>query len=135
MIFGKRDQLTPGLPKSGSANSFEPVVLEGITKSNPGYSMEFFGPVISLYSVKTDQEAIDLANSIPYGLGGAVFSKNVKRAEKVALELETGNVQINGMFLPTFELPFGGTKDSGTGRQGGVHGFREFTNIKSVLIR
>lgn len=135
MIFGNPKQLAPGLPKSGNANAFEPIVLEGITPSNPGYSAEFFGPVIGLYSFDTDQEAIDLANSIPYGLGGAVFSTNVDRAQKVALELETGNVQINGMFVPIFEMPFGGTKDSGNGRQGGVTGFREFTNIKSIMIQ
>ena len=81
MIFGNPKQLAPGLPKSGNANAFEPIVLEGITPSNPGYSAEFFGPVIGLYSFDTDQEAIDLANSIPYGLGGAVFSTNVDRAQ------------------------------------------------------
>lgn len=135
MIFGNKEQLTLGLPQSGFANCFDPVVLEGITHSNPGYSMEFFGPVISLYSFDSDQEAINLANSIPYGLGGAVFSANVGRAENVALELETGNVQINGMFIPHFSMPFGGTKDSGHGRQGGTCGFREFTNIKSISIQ
>ncbi len=69
-----------------------------------------------------------------YGLGGAVYSKDEGRAERVAMEVETGSMYVNAPFTGSFFLPFGGTKQSGYGREGGVEGFREFTNIKTVAI-
>ena len=123
LAHGNKEQLKAGMAREGVANTMDPVVLEGIIEANPGYSMEFFGPVISLYEVGSEQAAIELANDVSYGLGGAVFSKDEKRAERVAMQLETGNVMINGMFLPQISMPFGGVKDSGYGRQGGTVGF------------
>ena len=134
VAFGDIDQLNEPSGVEGKGNFFSPIVLEGVTKENPGFFWEFFGPVFVLYQVENQEEAVQLANAVEYGLGGAVFSKSEERAEQVAMEVETGSMTINAPFFPHFSLPFGGTKSSGYGRDGGAHGFQEFTNIKSVAI-
>ena len=134
VLFGDVDQLNEPSGVEGKGNFFSPIVLEGITKENPGFHWEFFGPVFALYKVENQEEAVELANAVEYGLGGAIFSKNEERAEQVALEVDTGSMTINAPFMPNFSLPFGGTKSSGYGREGGIYGFHEFTNIKSVAI-
>ena len=133
VVFGDTEQLKEQQAE-GQGNYFSPVVLEGVAPSNPGFHYEFFGPVFVLYRVEGDKEAVSLANSVEYGLGGAVFSQDEERAQKVAMEVETGSMTINAPFFPNFALPFGGTKASGYGREGGLHGFHEFTNAKTVAI-
>ncbi|MCS6039571.1 aldehyde dehydrogenase family protein [Klebsiella pneumoniae subsp. pneumoniae] len=76
-------------------NFFEPTILTGITRDNPAYFEEFFGPVAQIYVVKNDEEAIQLANDSHYGLGGAVFSQDIERAKRMASAIETGMVYIN----------------------------------------
>jgi acyl-CoA reductase-like NAD-dependent aldehyde dehydrogenase len=92
---------------------------------------EIFGPVLSIIPYDTEDEAIEIANGTPYGLAGAVWSGDTERAEKVALKLRTGQVDINGAaFNP--EAPFGGYKQSGMGRERGVYGLEEYLEIKAV---
>ncbi|HAF52654.1 MAG TPA: succinate-semialdehyde dehydrogenase, partial [Leclercia adecarboxylata] len=94
---------------------FEPTILTNITRDNPAYFEEFFGPVAQVYVVKNDDEAVKLANDSHYGLGGAVFSKDIDRAKKMASRIETGMVWINWLTDTAPELPFGGVKRSGYG--------------------
>jgi succinate-semialdehyde dehydrogenase/glutarate-semialdehyde dehydrogenase len=105
-----------------------------IDKRMPCYSEELFGPVATLFKVSDEQEAIALANDHEYGLGAGVFSKDEKRAINVAKQIESGMVSVNGFYGSQPNLPFGGVKKSGYGREHGGFGIREFTNIKSIMI-
>lgn len=112
----------------------EPVILTGIKKGMLAYSEEIFGPVFCIYVVKSEQEAIDLANDSDYGLGGSVFSTNKERAVKVARQVVTGMVYINQVTGIEPALPFGGTKHSGYGREQGKEGILEFVNHKLIRV-
>ncbi|MEA4633299.1 NAD-dependent succinate-semialdehyde dehydrogenase [Klebsiella pneumoniae] len=116
-------------------NFFEPTILTGITRDNPAYFEEFFGPVAQIYVVKNDEEAIQLANDSHYGLGGAVFSQDIERAKRMASAIETGMVYINWLTDTAPELPFGGVKRSGYGRELSDLGINEFVNQKLVVVR
>lgn len=116
-------------------NFFEPTILTGITRDNPAYFEEFFGPVAQSYVVKNDEEAIALANDSHYGLGGAVFSQDIERAKRMASAIETGMVYINWLTDTAPELPFGGVKRSGYGRELSDLGIKEFVNQKLVVVR
>jgi succinate-semialdehyde dehydrogenase/glutarate-semialdehyde dehydrogenase len=112
---------------------YPPTVLENIKPGMPAYDDELFGPVAALFKVSNEQEAIKLANDHRYGLGGGVFSSDEKRAENVARQIDTGMVSVNGYFIAQPELPFGGVKESGYGREHGGFGMKEFVNIKSIM--
>jgi len=112
----------------------EPTILTNIKKGMRAYHEELFGPVASFYRVKDEAAAIALANDSNFGLGGAVFSKDVERAEKVALQIETGMIFINTATQSSPELPFGGTKRSGYGRELSSLGIEEFVNKKLIRI-
>jgi succinate-semialdehyde dehydrogenase/glutarate-semialdehyde dehydrogenase len=114
---------------------YPPTVLENVKPGQPAYDDELFGPVASLIKVKDEEEAIRIANDHKYGLGGGIFSKDEKRAKAIArTKIDTGLVCVNGYFLAQPNLPFGGVKDSGYGREHGGFGVREFVNIKTVMI-
>lgn len=114
---------------------YPPTVLTDLTSSMPVYHEETFGPVASVISFQTDQHAIEIANNSPYGLGSAVFSKNLERAQELASQIEAGGCFINSMVKSDPRLPFGGIKDSGYGRELSYFGIREFVNIKTVYIK
>jgi len=114
---------------------YPPTVLTDLTPSMPVYYEETFGPVASVISFQTDQHAIEIANNSPYGLGSAVFSKNLERAQELASQIEAGGCFINSMVKSDPRLPFGGIKDSGYGRELSYFGIREFVNIKTVYIK
>lgn len=113
---------------------YEFTILSEITKEMPAYSEELFGPVASFYRVKSEAEAIKLANDTGFGLGGAVFSKDKKRAVSVADQMDTGMVFINENLASRPDLPFGGTKRSGYGRELSALGIEEFVNKKLIRI-
>jgi len=109
--------------------------LKNITPENPAYYEEFFGPVLCTLEVENENEAITVANDTIFGLGGAVFSKDIERATRIAeFELNAGSVAINSIVKSDPRLPFGGIGDSGYGREIGVHGIREFMNVKTVCV-
>lgn len=112
---------------------FMPTILTNIDKSNPGYSTEFFGPVASVYKVHSEQEAIEMANDNPYGLGGIVFSGDPKRGAKVADQIETGMVFVNNFLASLPSLPFGGVKGSGYGREMSDIGQMAFVNQQLIV--
>jgi succinate-semialdehyde dehydrogenase/glutarate-semialdehyde dehydrogenase len=110
----------------------EPTILTHVTKDNPAFRDEFFGPVAMFFRVKDEDEAIALANDSDFGLGGSVFTKDLARGQRVASRVETGMMFINNIDWSDPELPFGGIKDSGYGRELGNMGIQEFVNKKLV---
>lgn len=115
-------------------NFFRSTVLTDITKDNPAYAEEFFGPVAQVYRVSSEEEAIALANDTPYGLGSYVFTDDEAQALRVADQIEAGMVYVNIVGADGVELPFGGTKASGFGRELGKYGADEFVNKKLIRI-
>ena len=110
----------------------EPTVLTGVTPEMRAYSEELFGPVAVVYRVGSDDEAVALANDSPYGLGGAVFGSDEERVQALADGLETGMVFINHPTASEPNLPFGGVKRSGFGRELSHLGILEFANRKLI---
>lgn len=115
---------------------FYPVtVLENVTPGMPAYDDELFGPVASIIRVADDGEAMRVANDSRFGLGGGIISADVDRAIAMAIdEFDTGMININGYNLANPQLPFGGVKDSGYGREHGGFGLKEFVNVKSIQV-
>jgi len=112
----------------------QPTILTNIKPGNPGYREEFFGPVALFFRVKNEDEAVALANDSDFGLGGSVFTKDVARGKRVASRVETGMVFINHPTWTTPDLPFGGIKNSGYGRELSSLGIQEFVNKKLVRV-
>lgn len=107
---------------------FMPTILTDITPDNPIFDTEMFGPVASVYKVSSEEEAIELANNSSYGLGNTIFSADHDHAERVAAQIETGMSWINAGWASLPELPFGGVKNSGYGRELSSYGIEEFMN-------
>jgi succinate-semialdehyde dehydrogenase/glutarate-semialdehyde dehydrogenase len=115
---------------------YPPTVLTNVRKGMAAYNEELFGPVASVIEAKDEQDAIRIANDNVFGLGAGIFSRNRKRAEQIAAtELEAGNCFVNSFVHSDPRLPFGGTKQSGYGRELSSFGIREFVNIKTVFIQ
>jgi succinate-semialdehyde dehydrogenase/glutarate-semialdehyde dehydrogenase len=115
-------------------NFFSPTLLTGITPDNDGYREEFFGPVAAVYRVAGEDEAIELANDTPFGLGSYVFTTDNEQALRVADQIQAGMVFVNGVGAEGAELPFGGVKRSGFGRELGRYGTEEFVNKKMIRV-
>ena len=113
---------------------YEPTVLGDVTSDMAAGCEETFGPAAAIMRVKDTEAAIALANSLDYGLGAGLWTQNVEEGAKLARRIEAGAVFINGLVASDPRYPFGGIKQSGYGRELGVHGAREFTNIKTVWI-
>ena len=112
----------------------EPTILTDIRPENPAYRDEFFGPVALFFRVKDEDAAIALANDSDFGLGGSVFTKDVARGRRVASRVDTGMMFINNIDWSDAELPFGGIKNSGYGRELGDMGIQQFVNKKLVRV-
>lgn len=127
--------LCGGIKESGSMHML-PTIVADCTHEMKIASEETFGPTIAVMKFKTEEEAIRLANDSPYGLGASVWTKDMKRGDRVARAIKCGNVCINNHMLNEANpyLPFGGVKDSGFGRFKGEEGLLTFCNLKSVLI-
>src|SRR5688572_4161270 len=117
-----------------NGNFFSTAVLTDIAKDNPAYREELFGPVASVYRVGSEEEAVELANDTPYGLGSYVLTTDSDQALRVADRLEAGMVFVNAVGAEGVELPFGGVKRSGFGRELGRYGADEFVNKKLIRI-
>lgn len=126
--------LAPGGRVEGPGAYFRPAVVTGITPDMRLFSEEAFGPLGIVFRVPDADAAIELANATKYGLGGSVFAEDLQEAQRVAAALDTGGVGINTFLGARVELPFGGTKSSGIGRELGRTGMDQFANIKSYAI-
>jgi succinate-semialdehyde dehydrogenase/glutarate-semialdehyde dehydrogenase len=117
-----------------NGNYFEPTVLTDITPENDVYREELFGPVAQVYRVQSEDEAVALANDTPFGLGSYVMTTDAEQGERVADKIDAGMVYVNIVGADSAELPFGGTKRSGFGRELGRYGADEFVNKKLIRV-
>lgn len=119
----------------GEVGAFlEPTILTDVTPDNPAYRQEFFGPVALILPAKDEDDAVAIANDSPFGLGGSVYSSNIDKAKRVASRVETGMVFINYPDVSWPDLPFGGIKRSGYGKELSNLGLEEFVNKKLILV-
>jgi len=123
-----------GKRRAGKGWFYEPTLLAGVTEEMPVLKEETFGPVAALLAVRDGEEAVRVANDSPYGLGAALWTADLERAKAIARRIESGSVFINGMVASDPRLPFGGTKQSGYGRELSGFGIREFVNIQTIWI-
>lgn len=120
----------------GNNGFYPPTVLTNVTPDMPAFNEELFGPVAALIKAKDKNEALRLANQTIFGLGAAVFTKDLKRGERIAREeLQAGNCFVNQFVRSDPRLPFGGIKESGYGRELSPFGIKEFVNIKTVYVK
>jgi succinate-semialdehyde dehydrogenase / glutarate-semialdehyde dehydrogenase len=115
-------------------NFFDTTILTDIKPENDAYQEEFFGPVASVYRVGSEDEAVQLANDTPFGLGSYVMTNDSEQALRVADKIDAGMVFVNAVGLEGAELPFGGVKRSGFGRELGRFGADEFVNKKMIRV-
>jgi succinate-semialdehyde dehydrogenase/glutarate-semialdehyde dehydrogenase len=113
----------------------EPTILMNVKRGMPAYDEELFGPVASVIVVPDEATAIEIANDTRYGLGGSVYTRDVERGRRVAEQIESGMVFINYPVYTFEDIPFGGTKKSGYGRETGALGIQEFLNKKVIRVR
>lgn len=123
-------------PEGRCANGYfiEPTVIEGLGADCQTNQEEIFGPVVTLQSFKTEEEALSLANATQYGLAATIWTSNVSRANRVAAKVESGIIWVNCWLLRDLRTPFGGFKNSGVGKEGGWEALRFFTESKNVCI-
>ncbi|HEY2445151.1 MAG TPA: NAD-dependent succinate-semialdehyde dehydrogenase [Rhizomicrobium sp.] len=127
--------LTGGTIPAGEGAFYPPTVLTDVRKGMPAYDEEMFGPVAAVIAARDEEEAIRLANDSEFGLGGAIFTRDLARGERIASrEVESGLVFVNAPTESNPGLPFGGIKESGYGRELSSFGIHEFVNIKTVVI-
>lgn len=123
-----------GAAIDGVGAFMQPTILTDIDAANPAYKEEFFGPVALFFRVADDDAAVALANDSPFGLGGSVFTENIERGKRLARRIDTGMVFINSAAVSSPELPFGGVKNSGYGRELSAAGIQEFVNKKLIRV-
>lgn len=126
--------LVGGKRASDTGAFMQPTILTNLKRGVPTFQEELFGPVASFYKVENEQAAIDLANDSPFGLGGSIYTKDKKRAIQVADQIDSGMVFINQPTATQPDLPFGGTKGSGYGRELSEQGIHEFVNKKLIRV-
>jgi succinate-semialdehyde dehydrogenase/glutarate-semialdehyde dehydrogenase len=127
--------LVGGQPLEGPGNYYPPTILADVPVDSAIAQEEFFGPVAMLFRAANLDEAIHLANNIPFGLGASAWTNNADERERLINELEAGAVFINGLVKSDPRMPFGGIKRSGFGRELGIQGIHEFVNIKTVWVK
>jgi len=128
------DLLTGGVAIDGPGYFFQPGILENIPKNSKAFHEEIFGPVAALYKVKSLDEAIDLANDSPFGLGSSIWTQDEAEQKQAIRDIEAGATFVNSMTSSDPRLPFGGIKRSGYGRELAAEGIRAFCNVKTVSI-
>ncbi len=128
--------LLGGIVPEGPGAFYPPTVLTNVRKGMAAYSEELFGPVAAIIPVKNEKAAIKVANDTVFGLGAAVFTRDVARGERIATEeLWAGSCFVNSLVKSDPRLPFGGVKESGYGRELSSHGIREFVNVKTIYVK
>jgi succinate-semialdehyde dehydrogenase/glutarate-semialdehyde dehydrogenase len=126
---------TGGEIPPGNGAFYPPTVLTDVNPGNPAFNEELFGPVAAVVRARDEAHAIELANNSVFGLGAAVFTRDLERGERIAAhQLEAGHCAVNTFVKSDPRLPFGGVKTSGYGRELSWYGIKEFVNIKTVYI-
>ena len=134
-LEGGADLLCGGVPDGGVGRYFPATVLANCTPGTPAYEDELFGPVASVIRAKDDADAMRIANDSRYGLGGGIFTKDENKAVRLARDhFDTGMVRINSFGTADPNMPFGGVKNSGFGREHGGLGMKEFVNVKAIYL-
>ncbi|NLJ08615.1 MAG: NAD-dependent succinate-semialdehyde dehydrogenase [Sphingobacteriales bacterium] len=128
------DVLTGGRLMFENSLFYAPTVLSGVKPDMPVSKEEVFGPVAAVFKFSEDHQALSMANDTVFGLGASVWTKNIEKAKKIAGQIVTGTVAINGIVKSHPALPFGGTRKSGYGRELGEWGLKEFANVKTLNI-
>jgi succinate-semialdehyde dehydrogenase/glutarate-semialdehyde dehydrogenase len=128
-------QIVIGGRRAGEVGAFlVPTILTNVTRDNPAYNQEFFGPVALVFPARDEEDAIAIANDSPFGLGGSVYTSDIERGKRIASRIESGMVFINYPYVSAPELPFGGIKRSGYGRELSSLGLEEFVNRKLIVV-
>ena len=145
ILDGLKEQLRDAKAKGGKIMQvdqtfkrgffFAPCAVTNVTVNMKIMTEEVFGPIAPIITVKDENEAIKVANSTAYGLGAAIWSRDLERAERLAGRIESGTITINDMVKSDPRLPFGGIKKSGVGREMSHHGIKEFVNVKTIVVR
>jgi succinate-semialdehyde dehydrogenase/glutarate-semialdehyde dehydrogenase len=131
---GARNVLGGAIPNEPGA-FYPPTILDGVEKGMPAFDEELFGPVASIVRARNEEEALAIANDTPFGLGASVFTGDARRGERIARDhFDAGVCFVNDFVKSDPRLPFGGVKESGYGRELGIFGIREFTNVKTVVV-
>ncbi|KAL9647008.1 hypothetical protein ABK040_013862 [Willaertia magna] len=130
---GKRPELKDELIKDGCF--YQPTIITGLKPNSRCSLEEIFGPVIVVHPFKTEDEALEMANLVSYGLSASVFTNNLSRAHRFSDELECGMVWVNTWLLRDLRTPFGGVKDSGVGREGGEYSLEFYSEDKNICIQ
>jgi len=128
----KAETVGPAVPTQGAF--VQPTILSDLDDANPARYWEFFGPVSMIFRAKDEDDAVRIANDSPFGLGGSVFSGDLERGERVARRVSTGMVFVNHPTMVKADLPFGGVRRSGYGRELIGLGLKEFVNHKLVNV-
>jgi aminomuconate-semialdehyde/2-hydroxymuconate-6-semialdehyde dehydrogenase len=128
---GQRIKLSPPYDKGAF---FEPTIITGLSHSCRTATEEIFGPVVTVHKFKDEKESLQMANGARYGLSASVWTKDLKRAHRISHEIEAGTVWVNTWLLRDLRVPFGGMKESGVGREGGIHSLDFFSESKNVCI-
>jgi succinate-semialdehyde dehydrogenase/glutarate-semialdehyde dehydrogenase len=123
-----------GIIPEGEGAYYPATILVDLEPGMEAFDNELFGPAASVMRAKDDAHAVELANNSQFGLGSGVFTANIKRGEKLALQLEAGSSFVNKLVVSDPRLPFGGVKNSGYGRELAAYGIREFVNTKTIWI-
>jgi succinate-semialdehyde dehydrogenase/glutarate-semialdehyde dehydrogenase len=132
---GARLLLGGAIPAETKGAYYPPTVLTDVARGMPAYDEEMFGPVAAIIPAADERDAVRVANDSPYGLGAAVFTRDLARGERIAMnELEVGTCFVNAQVRSDPRLPFGGVKQSGYGRELSIFGIREFVNIKTISL-
>ncbi len=126
--------LTGGSRVQGPGYYYQPTVLTDIPRDSPAYTDELFGPVASVFRVKTLDDAIALANDTRFGLGASIWTRDRSDEARFVDAIDAGQAFVNALVASDPRLPFGGVKNSGYGRELGIHGIREFVNIKTICV-
>jgi succinate-semialdehyde dehydrogenase / glutarate-semialdehyde dehydrogenase len=129
-------KLVSGGKKFGKVGYFyEPTIISEVTSSMPVYKQEVFGPVATVITVSSVEEAVKVANDSEYGLGASIWTADYNLAKSLIPQIQAGNVYVNSIVRGDPKMPFGGIKKSGYGREFGEYGIKEFVNIKSIVIK
>jgi len=126
----------PPMPRELAGGAWiEPTIWTGLPETSAVVREEIFGPCCHVRAFDAEDEAVRLANDTPYGLAATIWTRDLARAHRVAARMEVGIVWVNSWFLRDLRTPFGGTKASGIGREGGVHSLEFYTEQRNICIK